>query len=149
MNTYFPLFFDMAGKNIRVFGGGKIAARRVQILLDFGANVRVTAPDIVKELQELEKCQERLTLDYGRYCPGELKDEEIVLVATSDRSVDMAVYEECQRKHILVNVASDQKKCDFYFPGIVTKDNITIGVTSGGEDHRRTAEVTESIRNFL
>lgn len=147
MGTYFPLFFNMEGKNIRVFGGGKIAARRVEILLEFGANIRVTAPDIIKELQDLAKHQERLTLDYRSFRPGELQNEEIVLAATSDRNVDVAVFEECRKKHILVNVASDQGKCDFYFPGIVRKGNITIGVTSGGENHHRVAEVTERIRN--
>ena len=36
MTEYFPLFVDMNDKEIRVFGGGAIALRRVKSLLSFG-----------------------------------------------------------------------------------------------------------------
>ena len=32
---YFPMFVDLAGKQIKVIGGGKIALRRVKTLLCF------------------------------------------------------------------------------------------------------------------
>ena len=77
MSTYFPIFVNMEGKNIRVFGGGKIAARRVQTLLAFGANVQVTAPQITKKLEDLARRQGKLMLDYHIYQPGELiKDRQ-------------------------------------------------------------------------
>lgn len=149
MKAFFPLFFDMQDRNIHVFGGGTIATRRVAILLEFGANMHVTSPEMTKELEELAQQQERLLLDYRRYSPGELKDEEIVLAATDDEHVNTEIFEECRQKHIPVNVASDKEKCDFYFPAVIQEGNLTIGMTSGGEDHRKVAETAERIRRQL
>ena len=42
---YFPLFVDLQGKNILIVGAGKIAARRATVLVEFGADVTVVAPD--------------------------------------------------------------------------------------------------------
>lgn len=149
MSAYFPLFLNMEGRKIRVFGGGKIAARRVKILLEFGANVYVTAPEMEEELELLAKCRKGLTLDYNRYCAGELAEEEMVFAATDDADVNDAIYEECREKGIPVNVASDKEKCDFYFPAVIRTGNLTVGLTSGGEDHRKAAEAAERIRKIL
>lgn len=175
MSTYFPIFINMEGKNIRVFGGGKIAARRVQTLLGFGADVQVTAPQITKELEELVRHQEKqkepedltqfkskqkeqenlaqyqgkLMLDYRTYQSGELADEDFVLAATDNEQVNDAIFRECRQKEIPVNVSSDKEKCDFYFPAIAQEGDITIGIASGGRDHRGVAEMAKKIREWL
>lgn len=149
MSTYFPLFFDLQGRNVRVFGGGMIATRRVQVLLEFGANVSVVSPEMTEELKKLAVQEERLFLDYRRYDSGELAKGDIVLAATNDEHVNTEIYEECHRKQIPVNVASDKEKCDFYFPALIREGNLVIGVTAGGEDHRKVAEAAKKIRGLF
>ena len=149
MSTYFPLFFDLQGRNVRVFGGVTIATRRVQVLLEFGANVSVVSPEMTEELKKLAVQEERLFLDYRRYDSGELAEEDIVLAATDDEYVDAEIYEECRQKQILINVASDKEKCDFYFPAVIREDNLIIGLTSGGEDHRKAARAAQKIRELF
>ena len=149
MSTYFPIFVNMEGKNIRVFGGGKIAARRVQTLLAFGANVQVTAPQLTKKLEDSAQRQGKLMLDYHIYQPGELIKEDFVLAATDNAQVNDAIFRECRQKQIPVNVSSDKEKCDFYFPAIVQEQDITIGIASGGRDHRKVAEMAKRIREWL
>lgn len=149
MTTYFPLFLNMKEKQVLVFGGGKIAVRRTKALLEFGARVRVVAPEISEELEELARETENLLLEYRRYRPSELEEEDFVLAATNDETVNTTIFRECRHKHIWVNVASDKEKCDFYFPGIVQEGDITVGVTANGKDHRKAAEVTAKIRRQL
>lgn len=149
MGTYFPMFVNMEGKQIQVFGGGKIAARRVLALLEFGARVQVTAPEISEELKQAANQKASLTLEYRGYQKGELQEADFVLAATGDDKVDEMIFQECRHKEIPVNVASDQKKCDFYFPGIARKGEITVGVTAGGKNHKKAAEVSEKIRELL
>lgn len=144
----FPLFVDLSDRKIRVFGGGAVATRRVKTLLEFGADVYVVAPEISSELKILAE-QQRLTLSFRSYHSGELEQEELVLAATDDPRVNDRIYQECQRKGIWVNVASDKKKCDFYFPGIAKAGEITVGVTAGGNNHRKAAYVTEELRRQL
>ena len=49
---YFPIFMDLEGKQILVVGAGKIALRRVQTLLQFGARIKVITKELPKEQQE-------------------------------------------------------------------------------------------------
>ena len=149
MATYFPMFLNMTDRQVRVFGGGRIAARRVRVLLEFGAKVQVTAPEISEELEELAKKTENLTLEYRKYRPSELQEADFVIAATNDEQANTIIFRECRHKNIWVNVASDKEKCDFYFPGIAREGDITVGVTANGKDHRKAAEVTEEIRKLL
>ena len=149
MTGYFPLFINMNHKNIRVFGGGKIAARRVKVLLEFGAELDVIAPEFTAEIEELAAHHPGLKLHYRKYRPSELTEEDFVLAVTNDEKVNALIFRECRHKGIPVNVASDQEKCDFYFPGIVRQGEVTVGVTTGGSNHRKAAEVTERIRRQL
>lgn len=149
METYFPIFINLEGKKIQVFGGGKIAARRVLTLLQFGARVQVTAPEISDTLKQAAEQEGFLTLEYRGYQTGELQDADFVLAATCDDKVNEMIFQECRHKEIPVNVASDQEKCDFYFPGVAKHGEITVGVTAGGKNHKKAAEVTENIRELL
>ena len=149
MGAYFPIFIDLEGKQARVFGGGAIATRRVSALLEFGAEVHVVAPKIYKELVGLAEGQRKLTLVQRPYRQGELQGADMVLAITDDEAVNNMIFQECRQKNILVNVASDKRKCDFYFPGIAREGEITVGVTAGGRDHKKAAEVTKGIRELL
>ncbi|MFG6382836.1 MAG: bifunctional precorrin-2 dehydrogenase/sirohydrochlorin ferrochelatase [Lachnospiraceae bacterium] len=148
MATYFPIFLDMKDKMVIVFGGGTIATRRTRVLLEFGAKVQVIAPEISQELKELSQNQ-NLTLEYRRYRPSELQEIDLVLAVTDDETVNNTIFRECQHKNILVNVSSDQEKCDFFFPGIVQEGDITVGVTANGKNHKKAAEVTRKIKELL
>ncbi len=53
MVNFFPLFINLTGKNILVVGAGKIAARRIRILLRFGGNITVVAPEFSDEFNEI------------------------------------------------------------------------------------------------
>ncbi len=172
MGTYFPIFINLEGKKVQVFGGGNIAARRVSALLEFGAEVHVTAPEISRKLEELAKQKGNLKLHYRPYQPGELanaglkiaaadggagnsregwecRKAALAIAATNDETVNDMVYQECRKEGIPVNVASDKEKCDFFFPGIAKEGDITVGVTAGGKDHKKAAQVTAQIRGFL
>lgn len=149
MNTYFPLFINLKEKEIIVFGGGNIAARRIKSLLSYGAYIKVIAPEISEELEQLAKENETLTLEYREYQPSELKQPDFVLAATNDERINTIIFRECRHKSILVNVASNQEMCDFFFPGIVAKGDITVGITANGKNHKRAAEVAEQIRKLL
>lgn len=149
MAAYFPMFVNMENKHIMIFGGGEVAARRAGVLLEFGADVRIAAPDISEELAELADKNGNLNLEYRKYQMGEIEALDIVIAATDDEAVNTAIFRECRHKGITVNVASDRQKCDFCFPGIVREGELTVGVAADGKDHRRVAKVTERIRKLL
>ena len=149
-NGYFPLFVPLDGKTALLFGGGAVAARRLRGLIQFGVRVSVTAPRFCEQVRALaERYPDQVTLTEGVYEPGTIVDADVVLSATDDPEADEMIFEECRSKGILVNIASDQHKCDFYFPALIEQDGIVIGVCSGGTDHRKVRRVSEAIRRAL
>lgn len=145
---YFPLFINLTGKKVLIFGGGTIATRRALSLLEFGARIEIIAPKISSELLGLEKTRSAV-IHKREYIPDEIKDNFLVLGATDNEKVNLEIYEECKKKKIIVNIASDQSKCDFFFPGIIKEEYLVIGVSASGKDHKKAKEVTNKIRDFI
>ena len=49
--AYFPMFVDIKKKKCLIVGGGTVALRKVQVLLDFGADVVVVAPEVISKIK--------------------------------------------------------------------------------------------------
>ena len=145
---YFPVFIDMAGRNVLIAGAGKIALRRVRTLLQFGAQIRVIAPEFCEELEELEKAG-RIHTEHRAYQPGDIQSETFVIAATNSREVNRQIWEECRSKGIPVNTTDDRALCDFYFPSVVMTEEAVIGISSGGDAPGRTKEIRRKIEETL
>lgn len=148
MALYFPMFVDISQKNILFIGGGSVAARRVQTILDFAGSVTVIAPEADPVIEDLAG-QERITFHRRRFGDSDLEGADIVLVATGHSGTDIRIAGMCRRNHIPVNVASDESLCDFYFPGIARRDPLVVGVTASGEDHTLAAKATAYFKNLI
>ena len=51
--AYFPIFTQIEGKRCLIIGGGKVAARKVHTLLQYGADVVVVAEKVCGEIKEV------------------------------------------------------------------------------------------------
>ena len=145
---YFPMFIDLTEKKVVVAGAGTIAKRRIRSLLNFTNHLPVIAPEVNKELKSLEA--EGLLTILKRKCEMEdFYSADLVIAATNDAQINNAIYDTCRKQGILVNVCSDKQKCDFYFPGIAMKDQVVVGITASGKDHKRAKALVEQIRSIL
>lgn len=145
---YFPLFVDISDKKIVVVGAGKIAARRVKTLVDFGAVIVVVAPQISPELEQLEQ-EHKITIIRREYQREDIYDAWMVLAVTDNEKLNEEIYSVAKCLGALVNVASNKEKCDFHFPGIVRKDSYVVGINASGKDHHGAAILREKISEVL
>ena len=145
---YFPMFVDLSDKNIVVVGGGKIATRRVKTLLKFTRNVTAIAPKVTEELRDLGMAG-YVSLITRPVKRSDLHTAYMVIAATNDWKLNDEIYRVCKEEGIYVNVADDREKCDFYFPGIYMKDELVVGVTASGLDHRKARRVREVIQQAM
>ena len=142
------MFIDLTEKKVVVAGAGTIAKRRIRSLLNFTNHLTVIAPEVNKELKSLEA--EGLLTILKRKCEMEdFYSADLVIAATNDAQINNAIYDTCRKQGILVNVCSDNQKCDFYFPGIAMKDQVVVGITASGKDHKRAKALVEQIRSIL
>ena len=145
---WFPLFVDLSGKKVLVVGGGRIALRRVRTLTEFTEKITVVAPQLLPELLELE-AEGKIAVLPRPYEPSDPEGAMLVLAAAGDEDVNEAVRADCARLGIPVNVSSDRRKSDFYFPGVARKGGYVVGVTASGEDHAGAKKLTEAIREQM
>lgn len=145
---YFPVFIDMTGRTVLIAGAGKIALRRVRTLLQFGACIRVVAPDICRELEEME-AEGKLRTECRAYQPGDAQGAALVIAATDSREANRQIWEDCRMAGVPVNVADDKELCDFYFPSVVMTEEAVVGISSGGNDPGKTKEIRRKIEKTL
>ncbi|MDO4305663.1 MAG: bifunctional precorrin-2 dehydrogenase/sirohydrochlorin ferrochelatase [Eubacteriales bacterium] len=145
---YFPMFVDLSDKNIVVVGGGNIATRRVKTLLQFTRNVTAVAPLMTQDLQELGKAG-MVTVLQRAVKRSDLTMAYMVIAATNDHKLNDEIYRVCKEEGIYVNIADDKEKCDFYFPGIFMQDELVVGITASGLDHKKARRVRLAIEQAM
>lgn len=135
----FPLFLDLSGKPVLVVGGGRVARRRIDALLDFGARVTVISPTLLGTQAGL--CWLRRPFE-----PGDTAGAALVVAATDSRAVNRQVGREARSRGIPVSVADAASECSFYFPALCRGERVLAGVCSRGADHAAVARAAAAIR---
>lgn len=129
--NYFPIFANLAGRPVLVVGGGSVAARKISLLLDAGAQVRVVANQLNAELSALAAENKILWLA-EEFRAEHIRTVFLIIAASSDQALNQRVFqlaESCQKP---VNVVDDRDYCSFIFPSIINRNPIQIAVSSSG-----------------
>jgi uroporphyrin-III C-methyltransferase / precorrin-2 dehydrogenase / sirohydrochlorin ferrochelatase len=128
---FLPIFLDIKGKPVLVVGGGEVAARKVSLLLQAQACVKVVSHDICHNLKTM--------LEDGsiEYTPREYRDDDLdgcvmVYAATDDPEVNRRVSEAAKSRSLPVNVVDQPELCSFISPSIVDRSPVVIAVSTGG-----------------
>ena len=148
----FPLFMDLGTWRILTVGGGPIARRRVQTLLEFQPGQLVVVAKQVDAAFEKWKSLPNVSVYERAYREEDLENCQMVLAATDDKELNKRIGRVCRNRGILVNVASDHRLCSFYFPATVEEDGILIAIASTNaseHSHKRVKELRERIERAL
>lgn len=147
-NKRFPMFVDITGKGVLVAGGGQIAARRVKVLLGFGAEVLLVSPLLTEELQNLRKAG-LISYIKDSYSSKYIENIFIAIAATNDRIANHQVFLDARERKIPVSVADCREECSFYFPAVFEFDGIVGGLVSvTGKEHAMVKEAARKIRSI-
>ena len=128
----YPVMLSLRGRRCLVVGGGGVALRKVQGLLEEGARVTVVAPEVADALALLA-AQDRIALERRRYRDGEAGGYALVFAATDDREANRRVFRDADAAGVWVNVADDPELCSFHLPARVRRGALQIAIASGGE----------------
>ncbi len=129
--SYFPVSLKIDDKKFLLIGGGSIAAFKLNKIKLFHPQSllcisRKFSPQFLEECDGQEKL---ITRDFQM---SDLDGADIVVVAVDDIGLQELIYKECQQRKILCNCVDLIHCCDFIFPSILKKGDITIAVTSNG-----------------
>ena len=147
----FPLFIKMDGRNVMVIGGGSVALRKIRILTDYGADIRIISREVRDELKmlaeagRLEWQKENLTKKHL----SELDEAFLVICASNDETVNAMAADYCQKRHILVDCAKPGENSDCVFPSVVRRGNVVIGISTSGGVPALTRHLREKIEAVM
>ena len=143
---WFPFFIQLEGARGLLVGGGRVALRKAEKLLPFGAQLTVVAPRICPPLAALPG----LTLCRRAFADSDLSPApDFVIAATGDRALDRRIAALCRTRRILVNVVDDPAACGFYFPALVQRGRLCIGISTGGASPTAAAWLRQKIEALL
>lgn len=128
----YPLFLKLEDKPCLVIGGGKIAERKTQSLLEAGAKITLISPDVTSELQSLVEKGDVLWKE-RLFQPGDTEGFFLVIAATNSRSSNEEVYAEASASNALINCVDDPDYCNFYVPAQVNRGSLKIAISTEGK----------------
>ena len=138
----FPLFISLAGKKVLVAGAGQIAARRVQVLQRFGAEVILVAPE--------KRCDIHHTVYLPRgFQQSDLEGVFLAVAATDNREVNHTISILCASRNIPVSVADCAAESTFFFPAVCEGNGLVAGLVSDGARHHAVSTAAKQIRILL
>ncbi|WP_432617132.1 precorrin-6A reductase [Butyricicoccus sp.] len=137
----FPLFVDLTGRRCVVVGCGRIGAHRAEVLLRYGADVVIVAPEGEAPAGAVHIKRE--------FQPDDIHGAFLVTAATNQHGLNHDIYALCQREHIFVSTADDRNACSFFFPAVRTGNGLSVGLVSDGSDHKKTARTAKKIEAIL
>ncbi|OGW13187.1 MAG: hypothetical protein A2W77_08855 [Nitrospinae bacterium RIFCSPLOWO2_12_39_16] len=132
MPRYYPAYIDIKGKRCLVVGGGKVAERKVKLLLKCDAMVSVVSPELISRLKELNS-KGKIKFFKGEFKEKYLKDMFLVIGATDNSEVNLKIYKAASKKNILVNIVDSPEICNFIVPSIVERGDLIIAISTGGK----------------
>jgi len=131
-NSYYPAFLDLSGRKCIVFGGGRVALRKVRMLLEFGARIEVVAPELCAEMEGL-RSEGSIEARIRCFEPGDLAGAFVAIAATDDQNTNEHIASEARARGVLINVVDVPQLCDFVVPSYLRRGDLTIAIsTSGG-----------------
>lgn len=130
--TYYPIFLDLKGKVILVVGGGRVAERKIEALLDCGAKIRIVSNRLTAGLSKLIKLCD-LDCLCEEFQEKHLEGVFLVFAATDDMALNHRISAIAKEKGLLVNAVDQPPDCNFIVPSIVKKGNLQIAVSTSGK----------------
>lgn len=110
--AYFPLCMDLADRVILLLGRGNQIEEKMEKLRPFGG-----------QLRRVEKIG-----------PEDLTDDvAFVVVGDTLHETSARISALCRERRIPVNVVDAPELCTFFFPALITRGELTVSVSTGGQ----------------
>ena len=122
----FPAYLDLTGKTALVVGEGHEADSKAEKMAPF--------------CREVKRCP---------YPPRYEDLPALVILAEKDHPENEAWADHFRGKGVLVNVADRPELCDFIFPSLIVRGDVSVGIATGGKAPALSALLRRRIEQAL
>ncbi|HEX4669530.1 MAG TPA: bifunctional precorrin-2 dehydrogenase/sirohydrochlorin ferrochelatase [Solirubrobacterales bacterium] len=122
----------LKGRRCLVVGGGDIGLEKVEGLLACDADVTLIAPVAHPELEDLAR-EGSIEWEQREYAgAADLEGVFMVIASTDDTDVNIAVFDDAEKRAMLVNIVDVPPLCNFILPAIVRTGPLAIAISTAG-----------------
>ena len=150
---WFPLFINLENKKVLVIGGGKVATKKIEKILEYGADITVVTENVVEEkLLKLEnvKIENNQKIENDKAKIEKLvKGYFLVIAATDNEELNENIANVCDSNGMLINNVSSKIKMNAMFGGIVKNSEFQIAISTSGKSCKRSRAMKSEIQKVL
>jgi len=143
MSELLPIFLNLAGRDVLLVGGGRVAEAKLRQLLAAGARVRVVAPAISSTIRGAGVDTRERGFD-----PVDL-DGAWLVVAAATPEVNRLVADAAESRRVFVNAVDDPANATAFLSGVVRREGVTLAISTSGDAPALTALLRESLDAVL
>ncbi len=146
----YPIFLNIEHKLAVIAGGGDVAYRKLNDLLDCGAKVKIIAPDIHDKIKRLRKENPGLIeIIQRKFKSSDIIGAYIIFAATDDPALNKKIFQIAVEKNLPVNSVDDPENCSFIVPSIARRGDLTIAVSTSGASPAMAAKIRRTLEKNL
>lgn len=142
--NFLPISIDISTSKILIIGGGASALKKIRILLRSSANIDVLAESFVDEIHDLDVV--RIQKAYEK---NDLTGYFMLYSCTDDELLDRQIAQDGREAGVLVNVHDKPELCQFVSPAIYRDGDISVAVSSNGENVNEAIRLRNVIQDYL
>ena len=143
---YYPISVDLQGKAVVVIGGGTVAQRKIETLLEYGAVVNVVSRQLTPALNRyLEEGKIKFLGEEFR--ESHLNGVFMVIASTDDVSLNHRISQEARKKGLLINAVDQPSDCNFIVPAILQRGDLLIAVSTSGKSPALAKKVRKDLED--
>ena len=150
---WFPLFINLENKKVLVIGGGKVATKKIEKILEYGADITVVTENVMEEkLLKLEnvKIENNQKIENDKAKIEKLvKGYFLVIAATDNEELNENIANVCDSNGMLINNVSSKVNMNAMFGGIVKNSEFQIAISTSGKNCKRSRAMKSEIQKVL
>lgn len=129
---YLPINLSFTDRKVLMVGGGNVALRKLETLMDYQADVTVIAPEPIDKIEYFGSSG-KIKLEKRPYQSPEASAYGLVISASDNEEVNRQVYYDCTGAGVLVNVVDNPALCTFTFPATMRRDCLSLAISTDGK----------------
>ena len=131
MSPLYPVLLDLRRCRVLVVGGGAVARRKVEGVVEAGGRPVIVAPELAPELREVAE-RAGLEVRLRPYREGDAAGFHLVFAATDQPEVNARVAREAEAAGGLASVADSADASAFHLPASLRRGEVVVAFSTGG-----------------
>ncbi|MPW26275.1 bifunctional precorrin-2 dehydrogenase/sirohydrochlorin ferrochelatase [Alkalibaculum sp. M08DMB] len=147
---YYPVLLEIENKKTIIFGGGKVAYRKSQSILQCDGKVTLVSKEFREEIHSLKRQYPNLvTLINDKFQSEYITDCYLVIAATNSSDINEQIHEVCKAKNIFCNRVDNGNNSDYIVPSVIRRGDLIVSVSTSGKSPTLSINIKKKLEQYL